>query len=88
MITWISHVCPAKNMVVRVLISYVIQWGRSTDIQFEVKYISFYFYILYFMSFTSIYIQAPGELPLTFLPIDIWIMLIQIWISNHHLLIP
>ena len=46
------------------------------------------FYISYFMDFTSTYIWVPGELPLTFLSIDIWIMLIQVRITNHHLLIP
>jgi len=65
-------------MVVGVLISYVVQWERSTNIQFEIKFISSYFYISYFMDFTSAYIQAPGELPLTFLPINIWIILIQV----------
>jgi len=76
MTVWVSHICPAKNMVVEVFISNVIQWERSTDIQFEVKFISSCFYILYFMGFTSIYIQTSGELLLTFLPINIWIMLI------------
>ena len=51
------------------------------------KFISFYFYISYFMDFTSTYIQAPGELLLTFTLINIWIMLIQLQISNHHLFI-
>jgi len=88
MTAWVSYVCPAKNMVVGVLISYVIQWGRSADIQFEVKFISSCFYILYFMGFTSACVQAPGELPLTFLPINIWIMLIQVQIPNHYLFIP
>ena len=71
MTVWVSCVCPAKNMVAEVLISYVVQWERSTDIQFEVKFISFYFYISYFTGFTSTCIQAPDELPLTFSPIDI-----------------
>ena len=53
MTAWVSCVCPAKNVVVRVLISYVVQWGESADIYFEVKLISFCFYILYFMDFTS-----------------------------------
>jgi len=88
MTAWVSHVCPAKNIIVGVLISYVVQWGESTDIYFEVKLISFYFYILFFIDFTSTCIWTPGELPLTFLPIDIWIMLIQVRITNHYLLIP
>ena len=87
MTAWVSHVCLAKNMVVWVLISYVVQWGRSTDIQFEVKFISSCFYISYFMDFTSTCIWAPGKLPLTFLPINIWIMLIQVQIPNYHLFI-
>jgi len=62
---WVSYVCPAKNVVVRVLISYVVQWGESTDIYFKVKFISSCFYILYFINFTSTCIWAPGNLPLT-----------------------
>jgi len=60
MTAWVSCVCPAKNVVVGVLISYVIQWGESTDIHFEVKLISSCFYISCFMDFTSACIQAPG----------------------------
>jgi len=88
MTAWVSRVCPAKNMVVGVLIFYVVQWGESADIYFKVKLISSCFYISCFTDFTSIYIQAPSELLLTFLPINIWIMLIQVWVANHHLFIP
>jgi len=88
MTAWVSHVCPAKNVVLGVLISYVIQWGESTDIHLKVKLISSYFYILCFMDFISICIWAPSKLLLIFLPIDIWIMLIQVQVANHHLLIP
>jgi len=66
MIAWVSCVCLAKNVVFRVLISYVIQWGKFTNIYFEVKLISSYFYISYFTDFTSTYIWASGNLPLTF----------------------
>jgi len=66
MTAWVSHVCPAKNVVVGVLISYVVQWGESTDIHFKVKLISSCFYISCFTDLTSACIQAPGNLPLTF----------------------
>jgi len=56
MIAWVSCICPAKNIVIGALISYVVQWRRFANIQFEMKFISSYFYILYFMGFTSIYI--------------------------------
>ena len=85
MIAWVSRVCPAKNIIVGVLISYFVQQGESTDKHFKVKLISSCFYILCFTGFTGTCIQAPGELPLAFLPIDIWIMLIQVQIPNHHL---
>jgi len=88
MTAWVNRVCPAKDMVVGVLISYVVQWGEFTDIHFEVKLISSYFYVSYFTDFTSACIQAPGKLPLTFLPINIWIMFIQVQVANHYLLIP
>ena len=65
MTAWVSCVCLAKNVVVRVLISYVVQWEESADIHFEMKLISSCFYISYFMDFTSACIQTPGNLPLT-----------------------
>jgi len=87
MTAWVSHVCPAKDVVIMVLISYVVQWEESTDIYFEVKLISSYFYILCFMDFISTCIQVPGKLLLTFVPINIWIMFIQVQVTNHHLFI-
>ena len=88
MTAWVNHVYLAKNVVVGVLISYVVQWEESTDIYFEVKFISSYFYILCFIDFISICIQVPSKLLLTFSPIDIWIMLIQVQVANHYLFIP
>ena len=87
MIAWVSCVCPAKNVVIGVLIFYVVQWGESADIYFEVKLISFYFYILCFTDFISTCILVPGKLPLIFSLINIWIMFIQVQVANHYLLI-
>jgi len=57
-------------MVVRVFISYTVQWRWYTNIQFKVKLISIYFYILYFIDFIGICIWTSGKLLLVFLLVN------------------
>jgi len=57
-------------MVVRVFFSYTVQWRWYTNIQFKVKLISIYFYILYFIDFIGICIWTSGKLLLVFLLVN------------------